>query len=330
MLNLTRFRFLSLVTTAKSWAIDQLRDPVLILDRDGRLAYVNASAFTSLAIKTRDIGRPLADLGPSYAELPRACFDASDPSYADAIHAFGERRYEIRAENIRRRGRCIGSTAIFLDVTRRIIAEEELRQSNLRLEQRVAERTHALQESNTKLRDELDQRRRAEKQLAHDALHDPLTGLPNRNLASSRIEQLILRMHRDPSQSCAVLFLDFDDFKAINDTWGHAAGDSFLSHMAARLTSSVRESDLAARIGGDEFVVMLDGLGGPSSAEQIAERLQDRLCVPLSLGEGTVVPSVSIGIAIASTTYNNPESSDSRRRAGGDPSMRRGQSSGQA
>jgi len=306
--NLTRFRFLSLVTTAKSAAIEQLRDPVLILDRDGRLAYANAAARLSFGTGARDVGRPLGDLGPPYSALPRACDDAGDAAQGGALLPFHGRRFETRTASILRGARCIGSVVTFFDVSSRVSAEEELRKSNLLLEQHIAERTRALQESNARLTEELEQRRRAEKQLAHDVLHDPLTGLPNRSLASSRIEQLIMRMRRDSSLSYAVLFMDFDGFKSINDTWGHAAGDSFLSQMAARLTSSIREMDLASRVGSDQFVVMLDGTGGQSLLDRIAERIQDHVCIPVSLGEGTVVPSVSIGIAVGGPTYKDPES----------------------
>ncbi|HTP60181.1 MAG TPA: histidine kinase N-terminal 7TM domain-containing protein, partial [Spirochaetia bacterium] len=306
--NLSRFRFLSLMTAAQGAAIEQLRDPVLILDRDGRLAYVNAAARVSFETGPGDIGRPLGELGPPYSTLPRACDEVADAAREDALLPFHGRRYEMRTGSILRRARCLGSVVTFFDVTLRVAAEEELRKSNVLLEQHIAERTQALQQSNARLTEELEQRRRAEKQLAHDVLHDPLTGLPNRSLASSRIEQLIMRMRRDSTLSYAVLFMDFDGFKTINDTSGHAAGDSFLSQMAARLSSSVREMDLAARVGGDQFVVMLDGPGGPSSLDRIAERIQDHVCIPVSLGGGTVVPSVSIGIAVGSPAYKDPES----------------------
>ncbi|HUI70207.1 MAG TPA: EAL domain-containing protein, partial [Spirochaetia bacterium] len=308
VVNLARFRFLSLVTAAQSTAIEQLRDPVVILDRNGRLAYANATARTSFGTGAADVGRVLSDLGDPYVALRQACADPEDAPGQESIIVFQDRRYEIRTGNIFRRGRCIGSVVSFFDVTRRVAAEEELRQSNLLLEERIVERTRALQESNLKLTRELEHRLRVEKQLTHDVLHDALTGLANRSLASSRIEQLILRVRRDSSSSGAVLFLDFDGFKAINSTWGRAAGDSFLSQMAARLAGSLREVDLAARVGGDQFVIMLDGLAGQDSFEHITEQIADHLCIPLSLGGGTVVPSVSIGIAVASPAYKDPES----------------------
>jgi len=306
--NLTRLRFLSLVTAARSTAIEQLRDPVLVLDRNGRLAYANYAATSAFSLGVTDIGRLLSEIETRCAGLAEACSSPRDPSRREPLLSHGEHRYEVRTGTILRGERLIGSVVTLFDVTGRISAEEELRQVNLLLEQRIALRTRALQQSNAKLTEELEQRRRAERQLAHDVLHDPLTGLPNRSMASSRIEQLLQRMRRDRTQSCGVLFMGFDGFKAINDTWGHAAGDSFLTQMAGRLTSSVRSVDLCARVGGDEFMVVLDGSEGSSSFDQVAERIADRLCIPLPLGGGTVVPSVSTGIAVATQSYKDPES----------------------
>jgi diguanylate cyclase (GGDEF)-like protein len=309
VLNLTRFRFLSLVTTAQKTAIEQLRDSVLIFDRDERLAYANAAARASFSTGAGDIGKRLAELGRPYSALPRACRGSEAAGEAGtAVLFYGERHYEIRSADIQRRGRCIGSVVTFFDVTRRVAAEDELRKVNLLLEERIAERTRALEETNVKLTEELEHRRRAERQLSHDVLHDPLTGLANRSLALSRIEQLILRTNRDPTLSYAVLFMDFDGFKAINDSFGHGAGDSFLCDMATRLKGSVREVDLVARVGGDEFVVLLDGLADARNLEEISDRIEDNLSVPLSFGSSAVVPSASVGIVMGHSSYKEPES----------------------
>ncbi len=318
VLNLTRFRFLSLVTTAQRTAIEQLRDSVLIFDRDGRLAYENAAARAAFSASAVEIGRRLSDLGPPYSALPLACLDEGAAAEAAPGAAAGDtgssslfyrdRHYEVRSADILRRGRCIGSVVTFFDVTRRVAAEEELRKVNLRLEERIAERTRALEDSNLKLTEELEHRRRAERQLSHDVLHDPLTGLANRSLALSRIEQLLLRMRRDPAMSCAVLFMDFDGFKAINDSFGHAAGDTFLCEMATRLKASVREVDLAARVGSDEFIVLLDGLAGAQNLDEITDRIMDNLSIPLAFGPRTVVPSAGVGIVLGQTAYKGPES----------------------
>lgn len=308
VLNLTRFRFLSFVTAAQATAIEQLRDAVLILDRDGHLAYVNDAARTSFGTSGKDEGKGLIELGPPYSELPLAREAESDTRTEEAVLSYGERLFETRTADILRRERRIGSVVTFFDVTRRASAEEGLRKANLLLEQRIAERTSSLEESNLKLTGELEHRKRAERQLSHDVLHDPLTGLANRSLALSRIEQLVIRGHRDPAMSYAILHLDFDGFKTINDRFGRNAGDSFLCEVSSRLKRSVREVDLAARVGGDEFVVLLDGFNTASNLEEITERIVDNLCIPIHVGSSAVIPSASIGIVVGRSDYRDPQS----------------------
>jgi diguanylate cyclase (GGDEF)-like protein len=307
VLNLTRFRFLALVTTAQAIAIEQLQDAVLILDRDGHLAYVNAAARTSLGTSGKDVGRKLTEMGPPYAELSLARESGSDARADQSVLSHGGRLYETRAGDIVKRGRRIGSVVTLFDVTRRVAAEEGLKKANLLLEDRIAERTLALEESNLKLTAELEHRKRAERQLSHDVLHDALTGMANRSLALSRIELLLMRSHRDPKMSYAILHVDLDGFKTINDRFGHSAGDTFLCEVASRLKRSVREVDLAARVGGDEFVVLLDGLTTAENLEEITDRIVDNLCVPIHIDSSAVIPSASIGIVVGRPDYNDPQ-----------------------
>jgi len=308
VLNLARFRFLALVTTAQATAIEQLRDAVLILDRDGNLAYVNHAARAAFPTSGRDIGKRLIEMGPPFADLPLAREAGSGARTEESVLSHSERLYETRTSDIVRSRRRIGSVVTFFDVTRRAAAEEELKKANLLLEQRIAERTQALEESNLKLSEELEHRKRAERQLSHDVLHDALTGMANRSLALSRIEQLIMRSRRDPAMSYAILHVDFDGFKTINDRFGHSAGDSFLCEVASRLKRSVREVDLAARVGGDEFVVLLEGLTSAQNLEEITDRVVDNLCVPIYFGSSAVIPSASIGIVIGKSDYKDPQS----------------------
>ena len=308
VLNLTRFRFLSLVSSAQATAIEQLRDAVLILDRDGRLAYVNAAARSTFAVSGGDVGKKLVEMGPPYSGLPSAREGGSDASTEEAVLSHNERLYETRTGDIVRRGRRIGAVVTFFDVTRRASAEEGLKEANLLLADRIAERTLALEESNLKLTAELEHRKRAELQLSHNVLHDPLTGMANRSLALSRIQQLVMRSHRDPTLTYAILFIDLDGFKTINDSFGHSAGDSFLCEVASRLKRSVREVDLVARVGADEFVIVLDGLTAIENLDTITDRVVDNMCGPISLGSSTVIPSASIGIASGRSDYKDPES----------------------
>ena len=309
VINLTRFRFLSFVTAAQATAIEQLRDAVLILDRDGHLVYVNDAARRSFATTTADLGKELIEIGPPYSELRAAGNSVAGARGAEeAVLSHDGHLYETRTADISRRGRRVGSVVTFFDVTRRVSAEEGLKNANLLLEQRIEERTRAVADSNLRLTAELEHRNRTERQLSHDVLHDPLTGLANRSLALSRIEQVVLRCRRDPAISYAILHLGLDGFKTINDRFGHSAGDSFLCEVGARLKRSVREVDLAARVEGDEFVVLLDSFGTTEKLDEITDRIVDNLSIPISFGTGAVIPSASIGIVIGRSEYKDPQS----------------------
>jgi diguanylate cyclase (GGDEF)-like protein/PAS domain S-box-containing protein len=137
-------------------------------------------------------------------------------------------------------------------------------------------------------------------QLHHQALHDALTGLPNRALITDRVEQALARARRGHSP-VAVLFLDLDGFKAVNDTYGHLAGDRLLQAVTARLSGTLRDSDTLGRLGGDEFVVVAEGSSLDAGPEVIAERLRDVLAEPFEIdgpGPLTVRTQASVGIAL--------------------------------
>jgi diguanylate cyclase (GGDEF)-like protein len=137
-----------------------------------------------------------------------------------------------------------------------------------------------------------------EDELRHQALHDPLTGLANRVLFTDRVEQTLHRMARQPLRA-AVLFLDLDDFKTVNDSLGHGAGDEFLAAVSARVGSCIRPVDTAARLGGDEFGVLLEGLDGVAAAVDVAERIIERCREPVEIQGRHVTGSVSVGVVMA-------------------------------
>jgi diguanylate cyclase (GGDEF)-like protein/PAS domain S-box-containing protein len=140
---------------------------------------------------------------------------------------------------------------------------------------------------------DVSERKTLEDKLRHLAMHDPLTGLANRNLLHERLETAL----RDPSNQVAVLYLDIDDFKSLNDTLGHGYGDSALSEIARRLLANLRDSDLAARLGGDEFAVLIEGQGAAAPMD-VAERLFHALRPPIVLGNHRVQLTVSLGAAV--------------------------------
>jgi diguanylate cyclase (GGDEF)-like protein/PAS domain S-box-containing protein len=157
---------------------------------------------------------------------------------------------------------------------------------------------------------DVSDRKRLEEQLAHQALHDALTGLPNRVLFQDRLSQ---SLHRDigPKRPVtgmhAVLFIDLDDFKVINDTLGHRIGDELLVAMAGRLEECLRNGDTAARLGGDEFTVLLQNVNGVEDAERAAERILLELRQPFELEGHQIVVSASIGIALGAPGVDNPD-----------------------
>ena len=150
------------------------------------------------------------------------------------------------------------------------------------------------------------ERKFAEVQLSHQALHDPLTGLANRALLMERLAQALARTERRPS-SVAVLFLDIDRFKSINDNFGHEVGDSVLACIGDRLRKALRPEDMASRFGGDEFVVLCEDLEDDRHVVTIAERIERSISEPISLEVGEVVVTTSIGIAAARGIGDRPE-----------------------
>ncbi|HYM62563.1 MAG TPA: EAL domain-containing protein [Thermoanaerobaculia bacterium] len=185
------------------------------------------------------------------------------------------------------------------------IERRSLRRDYEQLENHFARHSVELQRANSSLQREIGERVRVEEQLAFDAVHDPLTRLPNRTLFMSRVEQAIAVNFRERVYDFAVIFLDLDRFKVVNDSLGHAAGDELLRAVAARLVGSVRPSDLVARLGGDEFTVLLENIAGGSDAARVAERISEELARPFTIRTREVFTSASIGIAISTSHYTS-------------------------
>jgi len=140
----------------------------------------------------------------------------------------------------------------------------------------------------------------------YKAFHDSLTGLPNRDHFLDRLQQALDRSSRDRVLR-AVLFVDLDNFKVVNDSLGHKAGDVLLTVVAGRLRACLRPADTAARLGGDEFVVLLDGITGVGDANRVAERIAEVLERPIELGDRQVVVGASVGIALTTDHESDPD-----------------------
>jgi len=187
----------------------------------------------------------------------------------------------------------VSGTQIMLearDITGHNQAVEALYQNNKTLEQRVVERTR-------KLSEEIILRQEIEEKLRHAASHDILTGLPNRNLIIERINAALAIGARE-SKKFALLFIDLDGFKGVNDSLGHEAGDQILIKAAKRISGGLRKTDSAARIGGDEFIVLLSNIPDRTSVSRLTEKILANISAPYSSGATKGKISASIGIAL--------------------------------
>ncbi len=216
------------------------------------------------------------------------------------------------------------------DLEQRVVAQNaELQARNCQLEQEVLERKQAeaerqqlhtrllehasdLENHKTQLEAEITQRMAAEAQLRHDAMHDALTGLSNRAVLLDHLDGCIERAKRNRDYKFALLFLDLDRFKVINDSLGHTVGDQLLVEIAQRLLACLRLTDTVARfdegavsrLGGDEFVVLLEDTRDATDASRVAQRIQTELSSPFHLAGKEVTTTASIGIAHSNTGYD--------------------------
>ena len=189
--------------------------------------------------------------------------------------------------------------------------QDRLVAAHAELEQRVESRTRELAMANAELLEQIGERLRAEQKLTHQARHDALTGLPNRHQLLDRLATAIASARTNARHSVmgeaprvfAVLFLDLDRFKLINDSVGHSAGDDLLIEAGRRIVATVREGDIVARLGGDEFAILIDGIDGLHMAEAISQQILQALGQPCWIAGREVFPSASLGIALWHPRY---------------------------
>lgn len=280
---------------------DALPAAVALLDNEQRYIYCNPAAIRNPQIREWIIGKTDAEYvayrgyDPQIAvqrdrfyqqavlERRTVHFEESMPTPA------GETVYQMRTYTplYAPDGSLLLSIGHGIDITALKRSQEALTGLNNELEQRVKERTAALEA--------------VSHQLQHEAFHDALTGLPNRSLFTERLEQLL----RQPNTGAyAVLYLDTDRFKGVNDTLGHPAGDDMLCELALRLRRVLRGSDTVARLGGDEFGILLEPLLEPEQALRVARRIQEVLRTPIHLSGYDATVSVSIGIVLGEPGYD--------------------------
>lgn len=250
-------------------------DPIYVLDNEGRFVFANKATADLFALETDAIiGKSTLDLGFPFAtdflhNLEKVIADQST-FRGKFAHTFasgrGERFEYLLAPVLDEQGHTEATVCISRDITEQALAEEKV---------------------------------------WHNAHHDFLTGLPNRRLFLDRLEQEIRHAKRG-SLTLAVLFMDLDGFKQVNDTLGHEAGDRLLSVVAERLTACVREDDTVARLGGDEFTVVLVGVKQREDVERVAQTIVDALAMPFHVAQQPVRISASIGIALYPRDASSP------------------------
>lgn len=199
------------------------------------------------------------------------------------------------------------SQHIAVAIQRRLnIEQQKLHQEDL--ERKIFERTRELRQTNLFLRLQVEERKKAEEKLFYEANHDALTGLANRQMFMLQLKQKFALRNRESNLKFALLFIDLDRFKLINDTMGHHAGDAFLVEISKRLLLTVREHDLVARLGGDEFVVLLTQLQQEADAEDVADRIIEAVRQPMTLQGQSLYSGASIGIAHYDASYTHADS----------------------
>ncbi len=266
--------------------------------RTGRALLADRSSIEALAV-----GGEIASYGPparSWLGVPLVCNEhtvgvLAVQSYDDAV------RFSTADQEL--------LTFVAYHIANgleRKLAQESLRVAYVELEGRVEERTRELGRANRDLTRQIGERERIEARLMHQALHDTLTGLPNRALLLDRLGNALDRYNADPSLRFAVLFLDLDRFKVVNDSVGHLVGDELLKQVAQRF-ASVCGNAIVARLGGDEFAVLIENLDDPSRATALAEKLIATLDEPVRIGDKEMFTSASIGIAHAEPHYRHAE-----------------------
>jgi diguanylate cyclase (GGDEF)-like protein/PAS domain S-box-containing protein len=277
--------------------LNTIPDPVFVQDRTHRWVVLNQAYGRFIGADIEDlIGKTVYDVFPQreadafYQADEQVLQQQQEQEYEETLTDLFGKTYSIATKRSLHRdaeGNVL-LVGVIRDITLRKSLEESLRRT-----------TQELSQSNQELRD-------SQTQLYYLANHDPLTGLPNRQLFHEKLQQSI-ELAASGSRMVALLFIDLDGFKQVNDSLGHGVGDQLLKSVAKRLIASLRASDTVARLGGDEFTVILTAVPGEREVEQVAQKMIDTLALPYSFDGQLVRVSASLGIALYPHHYDTAQ-----------------------
>jgi len=251
-------------------------------------------AISTLKGKFKKVNQALCDaLGYSQEELLGVSFaDISHPEDWEIHRNLEQKLIEGEESNFQIEKRFIAKDRRIVDTLLKVLVVRDPDGKPLHFNNQIVDITD---------------RKSMEQQLLHDALHDSLTGLPNRALFMDRLQQQLKRSQSQSGYLFAVLFLDLDRFKVVNDSVGHLVGDKLLIEIGRRLEKSIAPTDTVARLGGDEFTILLENIASKSEATLVAESIYQTLSFPFQIGGYELFTTASIGIALSSVGYEEPE-----------------------
>ncbi len=295
-------------------AMDRMQLGVTITDLEGRILYINEADAAMHGYSTEEL------LGQSVRVFsPRHNWSHLDDEEARHMKSWRRESVNFRKDGSRfmvqllsdvvldADGAPVAVVTVCEDITERKRMEAEFGSAHDELSTRVKERTTELLEANIRLQHEILERRKVERQLLYEALHDSLTDLPNRALFFDRLSRVIAGSGRHPDHLFAILYLDLDQYKVVTESLGQEACDRLLVQVAHRLRNSIRPEDTIGCAGGDEFLVLVEDLKDANDVTRVARRIQEALAAPMEIAGQTVFVTASIGIALSSTRYERPE-----------------------
>jgi diguanylate cyclase (GGDEF)-like protein/PAS domain S-box-containing protein len=298
---LFRFQLPVIMPVARKTVLEGMSDGVIAVDVAGNIVEVNPEACSIFGRSVLQlIGRPAATTFHSLPELVHLCEPPHEGRVELTIHRTGvDRRFDVKCTLLKTgRERVIGSLIVLRDITERNAAEAALLQAQSVLEQRIAERTSDLSRT-------IEELRQAENQLTYSAFHDALTGLANRKLFLDTVSNRAKALPSLRDEMFAILYLDVDRFKVYNDGYGHYVGDLILVEIGRRLQGFFRSSDTVARMGGDEFTILVSDVASASDASQLAQGCLEALVQPLHVASNHIQLTASIGLAVSNSSHQH-------------------------